>query len=64
MIVADSPGQDDPTRAAIPSGLRWHLTARFTASSRRTRFAEIVRLRQLLSERTRLVPRLDCVARG
>lgn len=44
MIASDSSAGDVPTRAAVPSGLRWRLTARFTERSRRKRFTEFMRL--------------------
>jgi hypothetical protein len=44
VIASDSPGHDLPTRAAVPSGLRWRLTGRFTARSRQKRFEAFMRL--------------------
>jgi hypothetical protein len=40
----DSPSRDIQTTTTVPSGLRWRLTGRFTARSRRKRFAEFMRL--------------------
>jgi SAM-dependent methyltransferase len=38
------PDQERPSRAAVPSGLRWRLTGRFTARSRQKRFEEFMGL--------------------
>jgi hypothetical protein len=46
VIGSDSPGQESPARAGVPSDLRWRLTGRFTARSRRKRFQEFMRLMQ------------------